>query len=100
MIDSLVFNNLQPRSTPSRQKTANSRPFVFNHLRTFTSISEGLLSLSFTRAKIKPFIFNRLRTLCSKHQGVPQLFFTPKAFSEGPKRTRRRALVAAATWRA
>jgi len=71
MIDSLVFNNLQPRSTPSRQKTANSRPFVFNHLRTFTSISEGLLSLSFTRAKIKPFIFNRLRTLCAKHRGVP-----------------------------
>ena len=73
MIDSLVFNNLQPRSTPSRQKTANSRPFVFNHLRTFTSISEGLLSLSFTRAKIKPFIFNRLRTLCAKHPGIPPL---------------------------
>ena len=66
MIDSLVFINLQPRSTPSRQKSANSRPFVFNHLWT-------LLSLSFTRAKIKPFIFNRLRTLCAKHPGVPPL---------------------------
>jgi len=71
MIDSLVFNNLPLRSTPSRQKSANSRPFVFNHLRTSTSISEGLLSLSFTRGNIKPFIFNHLRTLCAKHPGVP-----------------------------
>ena len=71
MLNSIVFNNLQRRSSRSRQKSANSRPFVFNHLRTFTSISEGLLSLSFTRAKIKPFIFNHLRTLCAKHPGVP-----------------------------
>ncbi len=71
MLNSLVVNNLQLRSSPFRQKSANSRPFVFNHLRTFAPSSEGLLSLSFTRAKIKPFIFSRLRTLYTKHLGVP-----------------------------
>ena len=64
MIDSLVFNNLQPRSTPSRQKSANSRPFVFNHLRT-------LVSLFCSSWQVISFIFNRLRTLCAKHPGVP-----------------------------
>ena len=66
MIESLVFNNLQPRSTPSRQKSANSRPFVFNHLRT-------VVSLSCSSRQVISFIFNRLRTLCVKHPGVPPL---------------------------
>ena len=66
MIDSLVFINLQPRSTPPRQKSANSRPFVFNHLRT-------VVSLSCSSRQVISFIFNRLRTLCAKHPGVPPL---------------------------
>ena len=64
MIDSLVFINLQPRSTPPRQKSANSRPFVFNHLWT-------LLSLSCSSRQVISFILNHLRTLCAKHPGVP-----------------------------
>ena len=64
MIDSFVFNNLPPRSSPSRQKSANSRPFVFNHLRT-------LVSLFCSSRQVISFIFNHLRTLYTKHRGVP-----------------------------
>ena len=64
MIESPVFNNLQPRSFPSRQKSALSRPFIFNHLRT-------LASLFCSSRQLISFIFNRLRTLCAKHPGVP-----------------------------
>ena len=64
MIDSPVFKNLQPRCTPSRQKSASFRPFVFNHLRT-------LVPLFCSSRQVISFIFNHLRTLYTKHRGVP-----------------------------
>ena len=64
MLSSLVFASLQALSFPPLQESANSRPFLFNHLRT-------LLSLSCTLRQVISFTFNGLGTLCQKHPGVP-----------------------------
>jgi len=63
MLSSLVFANLQALSFPPLQKSANSRSFLFNHLRT-------LLSLLCTLRQVISFLFNRLRNFCRKHPGV------------------------------